>query len=1195
VTFISSLLLLLLLSPAAPSETVVSSDSPLIGSIEERRGDFVQWQERWLREIQADPESNRSGFMMVRWSHVFSRANRSVPSALDWQKIADACQENGWNRGVASALAEAVTRETGAWLPPAKSEWSAAIPGKWWAIGPIGDAIATELTVARPDIENFDRNVELSWRERTRSWFPLPEPLDRNVLRLRSSFSGPGAAVYLRSRFSIDRDEDALLRILCSTSYKVWVDGREVLISPRHREHSSLRQGVGLHLARGEHVILIKLAPGNFGIRFRRSDGSPLEVNSLGGEKEGATADSRVIPFESKGNFKDAWLLAWEKEELPLDEQFALCLTLAGLGDFVRCEEVWLSIDHQEDPVASALVRREIPFPWIPGDLRRHERATIRDEALTLDPAVLPLLLDDARIDYSDGKAIEAMTAIEKILDMAPCSVETLLFKHRIAKDRSWHFEKKESLGELNRCAPEIPAVLEASLELAIAEHRTRDALELALTLTDRGPTQANVDRCARLLRRSGKISEAVRLLDRWRNLAGDVPATLLFLAEHAEESGSFKEAHSLYSMTFPTHPDDTRPLEGLLRCALATGDDPEPVLRGLHQVKPGNIRTTRTLERLAGDSTDDFWKPYSRSFDEIIADAPELGAYPDAMVVLLFDQMVTLVGPGGQREMTHQVLRIESQQGIEQLSELPVPGRILKLRVITPDGRELHPTAGSGQRAYTLPGLEPGALVEMRAIRYSDLSRRELFSAGPFFFVDPQFQNAFHRSEWVLLTPRDWAPVFEDGGDPPEPQIEIVDNHRVIRWSVDEKARPQPERLMPPAQQILPNVAVSMPITWETVLPGILASNIPDDRPTPRLRHHVETLLEGIEGNDARFDKLRDAVCERIPDSSSSTSATETWLKRSGDRDLALAGMMRCADLPLDWVLVGERDDFNPWQDFSSPRKFQFTGRVLRRLEEGRPPQAVSAQMRFAKADRIPSRLRGAPCLALPPAEASWDQIPAATPGEDAQQLDIQVTITGEKVLARGALEIRNISGSRLKEQIRGINPFVRNTILERFVQQLFPGARLLEGSFENQDSRTEPLRITFTIDAPHLLQSRPEGSSLQLTFLPANLRKAFIGRGERTFPIFARAETEIIENVEVVITGDDKILKAPESITLNAPWGNYSFNVEKTDEGIRIERVVRLRPFLQPPDRLDDLVDFAVGVDEKEQERLLIGDGTP
>lgn len=1191
----TALLLLLLAFPTPAEARGVQVGPALIGSTEERRGDLTRLQERWLKEIQAAPQSPHSAYKMLRWSHLFSMATRSVPSEKDWQDVANACQENGWNRSIASQLAESAAEKAGNWLPPEKTEWTENSPGMWWGIGPIGDAIATELAIPRPEIEDFDPELEFSWRGRPRRWLPLPVPAQEQVLNLDSLFPGPGAAVYLRSRFSTDHEENAGLSITCSSSFKAWIDGREVLVSRRHLEHSPIRHSVGLELDRGEHVILIKLVPGKLKVRFRRSDGSPIEVKSLGGEKQGPTANSRVIPFKSRGNFKNSWLQAWENGELPLDEQYALCLTLAALGDHVISEEVWLSIDHKIDPVSTALVRREISFPWIPGDLRRHERSSTRDEALAIDPELLPLLLDGARIDFADGKAIDAMTTIEKILDFAPCSVESLLLMHRIAIDRSWHFEKTESLERLKRCAPDNPAVQRAALNMALSESRIGDALTLALSMTEQDPSRRNIERCVELLRRSGKADEAVQLLERWRPLVGDGPETLLYLAKAAEARGDFGEATDLYRRTLPGHPDDTVALEGLLRCSLASGDSPQELLLDLQAASPGNVRTTRLLERISGNNADDFWKPYSRSFDEIIADAPATGSYPDAMVVLLFDQMVTLVEPGGQREMTHQVLRIESQQGVEQLSELPVPGRILELRVITPDGRELHPTAGSGQRAYTLPGLEPGALVEMRAIRYTDLPRQELFSAGPFFFVDPQFQNAFHRSEWVLLTPRDWAPVFDEGGDPPQAQIEIVDNHRVFRWSVDEKARPQPERLMPPAEQILPNVAVSMPISWDTVLPRLLASNIPDDRPTPRLRRSVESLLDGIEGNDARFEKLRDAVCERIPDSGDSSSATETWLKRSGDRDLALAGMMRCAGLPLDWVLVGERDDINPWQDASSPREFQFTGRVLRRLEEGREPQPVSAQMRFARADRIPSRLRGAPCLPLPPHEPSWSQIPAATPGEDAQQLDIKVTVSSDSVVADGALEIRNISGSRLKEQIRGINPFVRKTLLERFVQQLFPGARLRDGAFENQDSRTQPLRITFTIDAPQLLQSRPEGSSLQLTFLPANLRQAFLGRGERKFPIFARAENEIIENVEVVIDGDDRILKAPESITLNAPWGNYSFDVQETETGLRIERVVRLKPFLQPADRLNDLVDFAVGVDEKEQERLLIGDETP
>src|SRR5206468_12365610 len=91
-----------------------------------------------------------------------------------------------------------------------------------------------------------------------------------------------------------------------------------------------------------------------------------------------------------------------------------------------------------------------------------------------------------------------------------------------------------------------------------------------------------------------------------------------------------------------------------------------------------------------------------------------------DAPAVLLLDRTVARVFPdGAQMILTHNIVRVQSKDGIERWGEVPIPdgAEVLTLRTHKPDGSVREPEEIFGKQTVSAPDLAPGDYVEWETL----------------------------------------------------------------------------------------------------------------------------------------------------------------------------------------------------------------------------------------------------------------------------------------------------------------------------------------------------------------------------------------------------------------------------------------------------------------------------------------------
>jgi len=1187
----------LLLASALPAAARADDLGGAIASPAERRGDLAALRDEWWRMLDRDPDSELAHAILVRWPGALSLAPGRGPSAEEWRALA-ARMTNGWSRRRALSLARAAALARGEPSPAIESGLAAGSLRDWIVIGPFGRRPESELHTERAAAIDFDPERVEEGRYGPVRWQPLPLlPHETLVEPARLSWRR-GAGWLLRSRFSLPTDAEGFLVVVSRGSLRLRLDGREALTIDRAAEHRPRLLRIPLAVEAGEHSIVVQSDGAPFAASFVDPTGSPWPIEPLAPAGTGRDAEWRPSPGLAPVGLPD---LAAEPVS-PADRAVRLLLAVEqeDLAAIDRLLPARAETGEGAVPIALAAERALPELAWLPRELERSRLEDFRRAALDADPALDPIAIAVARTSAEEDRVGEAMRTLDALLERSPRSLEGWLARESIAREHGWRRERSESLAALVEIDGEHPAVLRRLRAEAEDAGRGDREIELLAAEFARESSPAAGSALVRALTRAGRIADANAVVERLALLEPGTLDLLRLRFSLAEQRGDTATLSALARVWGSEHrPGDPEPFDRLAAAFLERGET-EDALAALEEAAsrdPGSSDRARRIAHLRagspppGSEPPETWESELVPLDEVLAAAPPAGSYPGANATLLLDHMLSDVSEtGGIVEVIHQVIRLESQEAVEAYSTLPTAGEVRELSVRTPDGRVLEPTGGADSGGYTLPGLEPGAVIVVRTVRRQDLADREDLRLGPFYFQDPDFSVAFHRSEWIVRIPASWPVEVVRRGDAPAPEESSADGRRRLAWRVDRSPRPEPEPLSPPPDRILPNVQVRAALGWETALPQLAANVLSDDRPTPTLEAAVAEILAEVPAGEASVRALHAAVCERIPDEGGGGSATEVWLSRAGDRDLALAGLLRAAGIPFRRVLAAPSPERIPWIDWEDPREAPFQLLLLEVDDDAGAPLWVHVPARFAPFGRLPPEVRRGRAIRLDRTGGEWFAIPDGDPLLDAQALSGTIVLEGEapSVHLEGALEIRALTGSRLKEQLRDMPAFLRSTMLERFVQQTLPGAKVRGGEFQHYDERDPPLRIAFDVDAPSLIQVRDGTPSIASTLLPGALRRSFVRASTRNWPVQSPVENTIEERITIRLGDRFRAPDLPDDLELEGPWGRFRIATTSAGDELVLERLLELRPFSLEAERWPEFVEFCRQVDLREEARI-------
>ncbi len=1182
----------------------------LVAAPELLRGDLDALAARWLEILHADPTSLEAQAVLLLWDGTLERMPGARPGSEVWRELRERAGSNGWSeRMLAWQLRHQLFREGKFTEAITGVDLTVGSPRPWIGIGPFGRVEAVALLDDFPPEVQFEPRGEYEGTERKVAWRAVHAGNEPR-LQPRDEWGSGGAFYYLRARFRSDAIDAALLQSMSAGSYRIWLDGVPIATVDRFRNSLPQVDFRGVRLAPGEHTLLLKCESQAVSILLRAPNGTPIPIAD--GDPWGTGPDAGATPVDVAPERLATRVLAaeWRAGRLEPDWRLPLAQLLVLEGDALSARALIFEAEEAgTDPAVLATVATSYGtrIQYLPDDWVKNWLDGLWRNVLADPPVVIPVEMAKAAQDLADDRVIDAVQRLERIRAVAPRSLAALLLQADLSAAEEWEYERLEALGALEAASPDHPEVLSRRIDSLRGEG---ERPEWRLALEERryraAPGHRNGVTLATTYAEVGRWEDATRIFAELRAQTGDATRVLRDEVEHASSYRRFAAAERGIAELGARVPDDPDVPELLGDLQWQEGKLAEARLSYLRALalRPGTMELLRKVRFLdcevAGEEfeEDEFWRPYAIDGAAAIASPPAADRYPKASSVYLVDQAVTRFLPdGGMEDMVHQVVRLDSKKAVEQFSELFVPGEVLDLRVVTPDGKELHPTSGDGRGNYTLPGLETGSFVEFRSIVRRDLETPKEASFGPFYFADTQFESAFHLSEAVLLQPAAWRLDVKEKALSFAPSERDAGPYRERTWRAVEMERREPEIASPPPDHYVPSVRVLAESKWEEALARVAARGAIADTPTPELELAAREILAGVDGRRARVEALYAAVCDLVKTVGFGRNATEVWLLRRGDRNLLLAALLRAAGIDYEMVYAAVRDEAIPYTDWSIPNPSLFSFPLLRIPLEDSSYYYVTAAYRMAAPGRIPYAYQGGRAVLARPDGGEWFRLPRHSLESEATGLDATVDLGAGAGVARidAMYEDRSLEISGFKEQVQNFNESRRTQTLEGFAQGILPGARLISGAFVDPEKRTGPFRMQVELETAGLVTPGEKGSMLKTNLFLSQMRRSFATKGERSLPFFYGRDALNWSTTSFDLGGRYRLVQIPEDLELCGPWGTYQISYSVTGGRIVVRRRLELRPFEVPAAEYGGLLDLATAIDRKEEERIVLAQIAP
>lgn len=1134
----------------------------------------------------------------------------------------------------------------------------------WLIIGPFGKGGHAPFSRSFPPERDADLGrvyldgwQELTWRRLERE---APEPLLDPMDHL---YPERGVA-YLLAQVRSDAAREASLHRGGRDSLAIWLNGVPVARDDAAASFLESRRAGLVRLEEGWNRILVK-ARSPFWIRLADPRGASFAPGALEEEDEGVVihpvaegarplveapyAGSAVALWgdwlreleeaggeaEADGEAEEADGEA-EAEALRAGARLGLALLHAQYGRHdLAVEAAQGAVDlAPEDPFvlfhAGDIFRGA---GYLPEQLAKSRARSAFEAAIARDPGFVPAHERLAHFLELDAQYAKAAARVEEGLRQNAGFLGGILRLRSLASRAGWIEEEIAAVREIEALAPAspVPSLFfarrhEERANPARAEELLKKALEL-----DRSAAPVH-ESLARLALARGDGGAAERALREWTRREPDSVAArraLLELLIDLERAPEALEAAAWFVRTRPFHPE-TRILHGRLHEAVAgaaggaggagaAGGASPPSAEGARgkaldeyraalELAPGRHSLRRFLAGRDG-ADDAFWLPHDEALEDWVDRIPEDGPLVEkASSVVVLDITVVEVQPdGSSSEYTHQAFKLLSEESKEDLARVRIPGEVVTLRTVTPAGEVLEPVAAEGRGSYLMPGLAPGAFIEL-AYRRDRSGEGRPFDQDRFYFQDGSYKQSFLLSRLVVIYPdagvdlafveNNLAGAGGGGGAGRRPgglaevekTVQRGGGRTVVIYEARSSARLEAERLMPPAEEYVPNVEVVTRRAWDEVAAELRGRVEGLARPAPELAAVAAEVTLGLSSARERAEALYRHVNDEVPSAEGASSAVSVLLEKAGDRTVLFKALLDLAGVASDWAFLRPQEAMLPRTAWDTPRAGFFPYRYLAiDLEDGR--RFVSLAERRTPFGRLPEHLEGGTALLLTARGQRTMTLPAADPEASAQSVVGTVTLT-QGSAARVEVEVinRSVLAIGRKDALRNLPAFQKNIALQSFASQLFPGARLEKGDFPGLDDPSAPLVMALALEAPRILQEAGGDFLLKPVIQPEMMVARYAGRAEREHPyrtLFVRAARD---RLRVEPGGGYEVRRLPQDTALSSALGTYSLTYREDGATVVVEREITLRPGRIEPAEFAAFLEFCEKCDAAEGESIVL-----
>ena len=1203
---------LLLLAPLAP---LCAAEGPLVlDHPQAARGDAAGTLEALLQALEADPRDPQVPLLLVELGQVWSWVPGGRAQARE--RIAKLVERLGdhWNRDELLGRLVDLALDGHDTAAAAKAQDARGFLREWLVVGGFGlRAEAALHDVHEPERAAAARLVDPLQRFATRKgeqpWAPTAlRPLQIAVVP--GSAAVDGAISYALTHVELPRGGAGYL-VYTGPSARLWLNRVEVSTIDREADRLDGELRVPVRLAAGWNRILVKLAGGRgarFTLRVVDEEGAPISPAAYSRQQAVDAAPAEAVPAQSSWYMsrlalehaaRRQALYVWGLLSSGRGEEGLVLLEDLLAGRPELAQEAWLQV-----LLGDAAQRAD----HLPVAVRRDRAAQAYRAALALDPGHTRALRRLAEFAFQDEKHTEGMLLLERALAAHPDDLETRLRLVDALLSKGW--------------------LEDAERELALARERSPDLVPVVLAE-------------ARLLARREQVPAARQAEERLWRLDGSQSWTLTRALERAQEAGDAARVQAALERLLALDvwgPEDVArrrieaaralgareaELAGLRELVAVRPGDPEPRLALARRLvaeaevapavreeavglldevlasAPGHHEARRLRLALRGEEGEGWWTEWEPDLERLQREAPGREHWSRSGTVCLFDQTVTRVWPDGSSEdVVHQVWKLLDDSGKEKLGSQQKLGRLLRVRTIAPDGQTLEPI-GAGQ-TFEMPGLTPGALVE-HAWRAERTPAAVQYSNGPFYFMDPDLSEPFWLSRWVVWVHRD-APIdlvernLERRGISRE--VQERGEWRVHVYTARDQPRFERERGLPHRDELLPWLKVVERRSLEELSELHRATARADRWLGPTVVRAAHEVCEGAASDLQRLERLWRFVQEHVTQPRGGRTASQVLAARGGSKLVLLSALLEAVDIPVEWAVAAVADEQLDWEagvapvDWSHPDPDDLRVWLLRVHPRGADPVWLYPDThRLAPWRALPPELSGATAYVCGQAGGTLEVLPL-------HEVTSEVPVTTTRLVllpggrAQVAVEqvIPSFGSYPLKERLASIPEQGLRQIFAGQANRLYPGARVLSRELPGLEEPGVPFGYRFTAEAEQVVRERGDGSlELKLPLAPANLSRTVGAYRQRLFDLVLKAGGGVRDLVEVDL-GPYVCPRTPPSVALVTPEGQYSLQVSRHGHGLRIERLLLLRPGRVRAGDYARFREFLRQVDEAEQRALVL-----
>ncbi|MBI2897130.1 MAG: DUF3857 domain-containing protein [Deltaproteobacteria bacterium] len=1009
-----------------------------------------------------------------------------------------------------------------------------------------------------------------------------------------------GGTFYATSFVELDRTTEVVVRVESPNAVKLLVNDRAAFTRDALRGPVARIDLVPVVLPAGRSKLTIKLstrhpnpvvvlsifdattfAPaGRRGID--RAD-SPYRRDILverARQPEGSLA--RMIAAATAADGEVRW------DELPAFERLLAAAVSLSRGDVVRARESLRTLAARPD--APAVVTAIAAFaalqdPALPEDARRDRARRLLGRTAERDPDLWIAPYQLARLEMAEDRTPRAIELLETALARFPAQVEIPLLLSDVLAGEGWEADALEQARRARRTNPDACRPIQTMLGL---RRRTNAVLEAERLTRELAACDRASDTDAMAHMQARRWQEAERELGRLLAMQPDNVGLLSLLADARRGAGSLEEAYGALGAILELRPGSGEAVlrRGDIDVARGRASEARAELARALALRPGE--TSELRRPLAALEATTPMSAYRLDGASVIREFLASGRSYEAPAVLVLDYTVVRVwSDGSSLELTHNVIRVQSPEGIERYGEFQPPdgAELLSVRTVKADGTRLEPEQIAGKDSLSLPNLAPGDFVE-----YEYVVAREPPSSFPggfygdrFFFRS--FDTPFDRSELHVVAPRSMDLEVDPRGAAPPAEITDEGPLRAYHFRAREMRPIVAEPRAASSREFLPSVLVSRRATWSSMVNGMLDGLADKIRADPEITRLARRIAgpEGALGPAARAQRVYAWVIREVEDGGDPfAQASEVVIRKNGNRARALHCLLQAAGIPASLALVRDAAADQTRTSVANGETFEH---LIVRIDLPDGPRWVSTFDDGAPFGYLPASIRGQPALGLARGAPLW-RTGVAPEGTDRRDVEISLTLDrdagGEARVVEKCRGAAAVAWRRILRQIPTAE--LRQKFEQVYLGRVVEGAELLDLAVDGATDPQAPLVLRYRWRARSV--ARRVGQRMLLRALYATLLSPELARSPlRSLPMVVDDVVDLHVDARISLPAGFELEPTLPDVSVDGWFGRFHSRVFAAAPGeARLERSIYVSPARIAADRYPIFAGFCRAADQAQ-----------